>query len=642
VCGVKRRGSYLLACLVLAAGTLAGCSGGGGPGKTLDAFLTGWRAGNLDQVGFVTPDGDGVPASEVVDQIKSLSGELGKNPPKLTVSREPEESEGLATAEVTVDWTLAGDVHWTYPTTVRLSKVEEGWRVVWEPAVVHKDLTAGDVLAVRRLPAPRGSILDGAGEPIVVPRTVIQVGVEKQRVKNMTQLVKDLDAAFKKIRNDTGGIDLSDLPARVQAASPTAFVHVVDLREEVYLKIKPDIQPLDGTVFITTKRNLAPTRSFARGLLGTVDDVTKEDMDNNPGKFVVGDQIGHGGLQGKYDDRLRGVPGQSVVIERKAPDGTVNDTELFRSEPKPGAPVKTTLDQRVQRAADAALVGQKNRSSLVAIRVSDGAVLAAANGPNGGAGNLAFTAAVPPGSTFKVVTALSLLDAGKVGLDTMVKCPRTFPVPGRPPVKNSDFFELGNVPFRTDFAKSCNTAFASLAPQLGPNDLADTGRTVGLGQQWDLGIDAFSGKVSSGGSDAERAAAAFGQGTTQVSPLAMAGVTAAVARGQWKQPTVLLDPAPAKPAPDGPRLKAESVDQLRTMMREVVTKGSGTALRDVPGEPVYGKTGTAEFDNNPAHTHAWFTGYQGDIAFAVFVENGGGGSAVAVPIAEKFLRLLGA
>ena len=114
-----------------------------------------------------------------------------------------------------------------------------------------------------------------------------------------------------------------------------------------------------------------------------------------------------------------------------------------------------------------------------------------------------------------MVTALGLLDAGKVGLDTMVECPRTFPVRARPPVKNSDYFELGNVPFRTDFAKSCNTAFASLAPKLGPNGLADTGRTVGLGQQWDLGIDAFSGKVSSGGSDAERAAAAFGQGTTR-------------------------------------------------------------------------------------------------------------------------------
>ena len=137
--------------------------------KTLDTFLAGWRAGNLDQVGFVTPDGDGVPASEVVAQIKSLSGELWKNPPKLTVAREPEESEGLATAEVTVDWTLAGDVHWTYPTTVRLSKVEEGWRVVWEPAVVHTDLTAGDCWRYAGCPRPRASILDGAGEPIVDP-----------------------------------------------------------------------------------------------------------------------------------------------------------------------------------------------------------------------------------------------------------------------------------------------------------------------------------------------------------------------------------------------------------------------------------------------------------------------------------------
>jgi cell division protein FtsI/penicillin-binding protein 2 len=639
---MKRRGSYLLACLAVAVGTLAGCSGGGGPGKTLDAFLSGWRSGSLDRVGFVTPDGDGVPAADVAAQIKALSGELGKRPPKLTVAKDPKDSNGQATAEVKVDWTLAADVHWTYPTTVRLTKVEDGWQVVWEPAVVQKDLTSGDVLAVRRLPAQRGSILDGAGEAIVGPRKVIQVGVEKQKVKNLTQLVKDLNAAFKTIRSDVGDIDLSDLPARVEAANPTAFVDVVTLREDVYLKIKPDIQPLDGTVFITSKRQLAPTRAFARGLLGTVDDVTKEDMDKNPGEYVVGDQIGHGGLQGKYDDRLRGAPGQSVVITRKAPDGTVNETEVFRSDAKAGEPVKTTLDQRVQRAADAALVGQKNNSSLVAIRISDGAVLAAANGPGGGNGNPAFTAAVPPGSTFKVVTALSLLDSGKVDLNKMVNCPKTFPVQGRPPVKNSDFFELGNVPFRTDFAKSCNTAFASLAPQLGATGLADTGTTVGLGQPWDLGIDAFSGKVSSGGSAAEQASAAFGQGTTQVSPLAMAGVSSAVARGQWKQPTVLLDPAPAKPAPDGPQLKAGSLDQLRTMMREVVTKGSGTALKDVPGDPVYGKTGTAEFDNNPAHTHAWFTGYQGDIAFAVFVENGGGGSAVAVPIAEKFLRLLAA
>ena len=75
-------------------------------------------------------------------------------------------------------------------------------------------------------------------------------------------------------------------------------------------------------------------------------------------------------------------------------------------------------------------------------------------------------------------------------------------------------------------------------------------------------------------------------------------------------------------------------------MRQVVTSGTASALQDVPGQPVYGKTGTAEYDDNPAHTHAWFVGWQGDVAFAVFVEQGGSGSATAVPIAERFLRAL--
>ncbi len=636
---MKRRGSYLLVCLLLAAGVLAGC-GGSGPEKTLDAFLAGWRSGNLGKVSFVDTQNAGVPAGDVAAEIKSLSGELARRQPKLTVSRAPKESDGRASAEVDVDWPLTETAHWSYPTTVRLLKGDKGWQVVWEPSIVQKDLTSGDTLAVRREAADRGAILDGKGQPIVTGRPVIRVGVQPNKITDITKLVADLDKAFKTVKNDIGPIDLSMLPGRVKTANPTAFVDVVTLREEVYNKIRSQVRPLAGTVFVTETRQLAPTRVFARGLLGSVDDATKEDMDNSPGVFVVGDQVGHGGLQGKYDAQLRGEPGESVAINRKAADGTTESTEVFRSDPKPGTPLKTTLDQGVQEAADAALNGEARNSSVVAIRVSDGAVLAAANGPNGGTGNLAFTAQVPPGSTFKVVTALSLLDSGKVTRDTKVNCPKTLDVPGRPPIKNAETFELGNVPFHTDFAKSCNTAFASLAPQLKPGGLAETGATLGVGADWDLGIDAFSGKVSTGGSPAELAAAAFGQGTTLVSPVAMAGAAAAVARGQWKQPVVLLDPAPAKPAPDGPQLKAGSITPLRTMMREVVTGGTATALKDVPGAPIYGKTGTAEFDDNPEHTHSWFMGYQGDIAFAVFVENGGMSTDTAVPIAEKFLRSL--
>ncbi|HEX2772880.1 MAG TPA: penicillin-binding transpeptidase domain-containing protein, partial [Micromonosporaceae bacterium] len=588
----------------LLAGGLTGCSGSDGPEKAVDAFLAGWRSGTFDQVAFLTPAGQQVPGTDVAAQIKQVSGELAGAPPQLRRDGAVEVDDELATARVAVDWTLPGGTHWTYPTSVRLKQDGDTWRVIWEPAVVQEKLSSGEQLAVRRLPAARGSILDGAGQPLVGPRSVVTIGVQPSKVPDVGALVRDLESALRAIRPALSPpVDLSDLPARMRAAKPTALVEVITLRQEAYLQIKPRIYDLPGTRFVTAKRQLAPGREFARALLGTVDPVQREDLEKNPGVYAEGDVIGHGGLQGRYESRLRGTVGSSVYVVRKTPDGKIEETgtELFRQEPAAGAPLKTTLDLGIQRAADGALQGDPHRTALVAVRVSDGAILAAANGPDGGTDNLAFTASVPPGSTFKMVSALGLLNAGAVSLDGPVLCKRTETVEGRP-FKNSDNFELGTVPFRVAFAKSCNTAFVSLAPQLGADGLAEAGRAVGLEADWDLGTDAFTGKVSTGGSASERAAAAFGQGTTVVSPVAMAAATAAVARGQWQQPKLVLDPAPGKAAPAGPQLAATSVEPLRQMMREVVTAGTGAALRDIPGQPVYGKTGTAEYDGNPAHT----------------------------------------
>jgi cell division protein FtsI/penicillin-binding protein 2 len=250
-----------------------------------------------------------------------------------------------------------------------------------------------------------------------------------------------------------------------------------------------------------------------------------------------------------------------------------------------------------------------------------------------------MTGQVPPGSTFKMVSALGLLDKKAVTLDGKVDCPKTKKVDGRT-FKNSNDTALGSVPFRTDFAKSCNTAFVNLAPLLGADGLQDASAKLGLGAKWDLGTEAFTGKISPAGSPTELAAATFGQGATAVSPLAMAGATAAVARGQFVQPKLVTEPAPSAPVADGPKLAATSLQPLHTMMREVVTKGTGKALANVPGKPVQGKTGTAEFKDGASETHAWFVGWQGDVAFAVMVQKGGAGAEAAVPIAERFLTAL--
>ncbi|MGC4867922.1 penicillin-binding transpeptidase domain-containing protein [Micromonospora sp. DT53] len=627
---------------LLAAGVLVGCSADDGPQHTVDAFLAGWRSGDLQSVGLIDPLGSKLPSADVAREIKDLSGELAATPPTLTRRGEPKITKDIATTTVQVEWALPGQTRWAYDREVRLAHGDDDqWQVIWEPKVVHEQLAKGDRLALRRDAGARAGVLDNAGKPLVTPRPVVRVGVQPNGVTDLKKLVKDLDSAFKAIRPAlVPGVDLADLPERVTKAEPGAFVEVVSLREEAYRQIKPRIYDLPGTKFVSDKIDLAPTREFARALLGTVDPAQADDIAAHPDRYVVGDLVGHGGLQGRYDERLRGGPGLTVVVERPAEGGKLEPTgtELFSREPQPGQALKTTLDVTVQNAADGALRAESRRSALVALRISDGAVLAAANGPGPAGENLAFDAQVPPGSTFKMVSTLGLLDRGAVTLDGPVDCKKTFTVDGRS-FKNSDNFELGSVPFRTDFAKSCNTAFAALAPKLGGDGLAAAGRSLGLEGQWDLGTDAFTGKVSTGGSLAEQAAASFGQGTTLVSPLAMAGATAAVARGRFEQPKLLTDPAPAKSAPAGEQLKPESVKALRTMMREVVTTGTGSALKDVPGE-VYGKTGTAEYDDNPAHTHAWFVGWRGDVAFAVFVEKGGASTASAVPIAERFLRAL--
>ena len=153
--------------------------------------------------------------------------------------------------------------------------------------------------------------------------------------------------------------------------------------------------------------------------------------------------------------------------------------------------------------------------------------------------------------------------------------------------------------------------------------------SLGLEARGTSASDVFTGKVSTGGSPAEQAAASFGQGTTLVSPLAMAGATAAVARGQFEQPQAGARPGAGQARRRPARSSSPSPSTaLRTMMREVVTAGTGSALRGrARAAPVYGKTGTAEYDDNPAHTHAWFVGWQGDVAFAVFVEKGGASTA---------------
>jgi cell division protein FtsI/penicillin-binding protein 2 len=626
----------LLAVPLLLVG-LAACSHQPSPDPAVNAFLDGWRSGQFKaDLPLIASDGTGLSGADVTDKIKKLSGDLAAVKPDLKPGK-AKVTKNDAAVPIDVTWPIATGASWHYQTTLRLTFGDGKWKPIWEPAVLANDVTDGDKLTLKTTNAPRGEILDGTGQSIFSNQQVIDVGIDPGNVKDLPGLVKALATALKKVNVD---LDQADLTNRVKAAKSGDFVEVVLLRDAAYQQIRPQIHDLDGTSFHTGTRSLGRSQVFARALLGTVGEVTEERMKAKPGKYQVGDLVGFGGLQEKYDERLRGATGVIVSIAAKAGSSDAEKI-LFHTDAKAGQPLKTTIDVHTQEAADAALAASSKPAAIVAMRVSDGSVLAVANGPGPVNLNLAFSAQVPPGSIMKSVTAVNVLESGQADANTPVECSATYPVGGRS-FKNVEGEALGTFPLHTNFANSCNTAFARLTPKLGPTGLHDSALRLGIGVPWDLGIDAFTGKVSVNENEIERTAAAFGQGTTQVSPVVMAGAAAALARGQWKQPHLLTDPAPAKPAADQAPLKQSTVDAMHGMMREVVTKGTAKSLANAPGAPISGKTGTAEFDDtNTARTHSWFIGFRGDVAFAVFVQDGGLSTAAAVPIAGAFFKALG-
>ncbi|MFI0354293.1 penicillin-binding transpeptidase domain-containing protein [Actinomadura sp. 9N407] len=294
----------------------------------------------------------------------------------------------------------------------------------------------------------------------------------------------------------------------------------------------------------------------------------------------------------------------------------------------PSERIRTTLDGRIQAAAEKAITDRS--AALVAVRPSTGQVLAVADGLGG---MNAFLGTYPPGSTFKVVTAAALLADG-LPAGGGVRCPASV-VTAQRTIRNPEGLALGSASLRDALAASCNTTFAQLAVErLGAGKLAGAAASFGFGGPLSPGISATPASFPRPGGGAELAEAAIGQGRVQASPLSMALVAAAVADGRWRPPRLV-----AAGRISGERQRARPVpgaSALREMMRAVVTGGTAERAGLPPGTA--GKTGTAEVDGR--RSHAWFIGFRGDVAFAVFVEGGGSGGEVAAPLAARFLKAL--
>ncbi|HEX6444449.1 MAG TPA: penicillin-binding transpeptidase domain-containing protein [Streptosporangiales bacterium] len=618
-----RRIAAAVGAVVVSACLLVAC---GGPDENDVArdFLAAWQRGDATAAGRLT-DGE---ARVVAVDLAALTRDVGGAGLRLRLGGVRKTGANEATASFRASMRLSGlGVQWAYQGRFPLRKDDAGWRVVWSPSVVHPALTSGHRLALTREFPPRAPIVDRLGRRLVYATDVVTVGVVPAALKGRRHTLAVLA--------DKTGIDPTKTRRLVDAAPKQQFLPLITLREEAYLRVRKAIHDLPGVRFRSDSLQLAKNRSYARQLLGTMGGITAEELKALGPPYTVADQVGHGGLQAAYERQLAGIPqGKVVVVDARGV--TTKTVATFAG--RDGAVVHTTLDERVQDAAEKALDTVAKPAALVAVQASTGQILAVANRPVSDSFDRALTGRYPPGSTFKIVTTTALLDHTKLRPATHVPCPKTIDAGGRR-FRNFEGEAAGSPPFRHDFAISCNTAFIHLTRSLPRSALTQAASSYGFGTEYRIGLTAYSGQAPTPRDATEQAAETIGQGRVLASPLTMALAAAAVKSGTWHPPSLVTRPAP----PAGPkpvRLDTRDAATIRTLMRSVVTSGTGHGV-DLPGEPVSGKTGTAEYGSgNPPPTHAWFVGYRGDVAFAVLVEGGGVGGKVAVPVARTFLNAL--
>ena len=337
----------------------------------------------------------------------------------------------------------------------------------------------------------------------------------------------------------------------------------------------------------------------------------------------------------------------------------------------PGDNVYTTLDAELQQAAYAALGDRKG--VVIAMEPDTGKVLAMVSKPgydpntllqdwdwltDGGNGegqllNRATQGLYPPGSTFKIVTALEYMREHPGGYrDYQFDCSGVY-VNGDYRIKCYHGTAHGHQDFTRSFANSCNGAFSSLGLGLNLGAFRDTAKSLLFNSP--LPITGLPYKQSSfqmgpGADTWEILQTSIGQGTTQVTPMHNAMITAAIANGGTLMKPYFLNSVETAggeeikkfmPASYGSLMTAGEAEGLTELMRTVVTEGTGSAVR-TDAYTVAAKTGSAEFETGK-ETHAWFTGFapveNPKLVVTVLVEEGGSGGKAAAPIARQLFDI---
>ena len=613
---------------------LAGCGGSAPPkpGPTLQSFLAAWGKGDWAamrrQAASPPADFQKVNAS-VFSALRVSSATFSAGPVRTAKSGQ------TASAPVTEHFTLPEVGAWDPTTTVHLVKRHGTWHVAWSPQTINPKLGAGETLSVTRDWPTRALILGAGGVRLTGSAKHVVVGLVGSRIKDPSAVGSDLQAA---------GATHSEVTRALAAAKahPTFFepVFTVSLARFAKLKTQPghnNVYEVPGTQFQESTSRQAITNQLAAHAVGSVGAITAQELKSLGSPYDSSSTVGQTGLEASQERTLAGTPTTRIDVD----DSQGNPiARLATFGGRPGKAVHTSLNPKVQRAAEAALATSSRPDvAMVAMRASTGQVLAVVSDPVT-TYDTALQGAYPPGSTFKVLTSTALFGHG-LSPSSPASCPPTITINGET-FHNAE----GDAPVSdldSAFTESCNTAFIGLATQhLSPADYPAAAKRYGLQRTPRMGLPAFSANVPKPSGETELAADSIGQGRVTFSALGMAEVAAAIDSGVVRAPRLVAgapDDAVAKA-----KLPATALADLRGMMANVVASGTAAGLGLPAG--THAKTGTAEYGSGPEASlkiDGWLMGYDGDIAFGIVTHDTGGqdGGPVNGPIIARFFDALG-
>jgi penicillin-binding protein 2 len=469
-----------------------------------------------------------------------------------------------------------------------------------------------------------------------------------------------------------------------QLLLPLALVE--DLDPDQYARLVEQV-PVDSPINIhTDTARYYPYGTAAAHTLGYVQSMTpdaSEFPDDGIKTFTFKKKVGKTGLERSFNEQLSGTTGSELW--RVDPLG-FQDTRLELVPPRKGQDLVTSLDIDLQLAAEAALGDRKG--AAIALDVQSGEVLTMASHPSydlndlspfipqttfdainerGAWLNRASQLSYPPGSTFKLITAIAGMRAGTIREDTEHNCQGAYPV-GNRIFRCHARYGHGIVDTARAVEVSCNVFFYAEGLQMGIDVLSAEAERFGLAEQTGIELPYETDRlvvptktwkreqIGAGWVPGDTANTSIGQGFLLVTPLQMATVVASIARGETRtKPTLqALTREEARAVDHGGAsigLNPWQRAALYEGMERVVGPDGTGRLVQIDGLRIAGKTGTADFRAHGQEVNlAWFVGYapadDPQIAVAVMVEGASAadsfhGGSTAGPVAKDiFLEFI--